>query len=251
MISRSARFILVTAIVFVAYACSPSGTVVEEGDVTPPPAESDVLVITSPEDATTVSERVVVVTGVAPDGADVVREVSLGRDEHTTASGGRWSMSVGLDPGDNLLTFRLGDDATTSTTLLLILDGATATDGSPPEQPGATTAPDETPRPDATTGTVDGELDVQVTKRSASVARNRTASVTIKTTKGASCEITVEYNSGPSTAAGLGAKKASNSGTVTWKWKVGGRTAKGEYPIFITCTKGDREGSATTSFRVR
>ena len=92
---------------------------------------------------------------------------------------------------------------------------------------------------------------MKVTKHTSSVARNQTASVTIKTTKGASCSIDVEYNSGPSTAAGLGTKKANSSGTITWKWKVGGRTARGTYPIYISCEKGDREGTAETSFRVR
>jgi hypothetical protein len=80
---------------------------------------------------------------------------------------------------------------------------------------------------------------------------NDTASVSIKTAKGAKCSIDVEYASGSSTAKGLGTKKANSKGAITWKWKVGGRTTPGEWPISIYCTKGDRSGDASTSFTVR
>jgi hypothetical protein len=74
--------------------------------------------------------------------------------------------------------------------------------------------------------------------------------VTIKTVSGAKCDIDVVYNSGSSTAAGLGSKTASSTGRITWSWKVGTRTATGTYPIYIDCSKGDRDGSLTLHFKV-
>lgn len=125
------------------------------------------------------------------------------------------------------------------------------THATPRETPLGTVAlpdilpPVETPKPTAK------PLAVKVTKRTASVPRNGTASVTIKTTKKARCSITVEYKSGPSTAAGLGTKTADGTGLVTWKWRVGSRTTRGTWPIYISCSLGDREGDAETEFTVR
>jgi len=94
------------------------------------------------------------------------------------------------------------------------------------------------------------DLPVKLTKRTASVARNTRASVTIKTTKGAECGIDVQYKSGSSTAAGLGPKIANSKGAITWKWLVGSNTTKGRVPIVITCTLGDLSGRLDTSFKV-
>ena len=95
-----------------------------------------------------------------------------------------------------------------------------------------------------------GDLGVTVTKRTTAAARNTTASVTIKTTKGAECGIDVQYKSGSSTATGLEAKTANSKGVITWKWLVGRRTTKGRVPISIICTLGDRVGTVDTSFKV-
>ena len=94
-------------------------------------------------------------------------------------------------------------------------------------------------------------LPVKVTKRTKAVDPNDTASVSIKTAKGAKCSIDVQYLSGSATAKGLGNKKADSKGAITWKWKVGGRTTPGKWPIEIWCEKGDRSGDASTSFTVR
>ena len=95
------------------------------------------------------------------------------------------------------------------------------------------------------------DLGVTVTKRTTSAARNTTASVTIKTTKGAECGIDVQYPSGSSTAKGLEPKIADSKGAVTWKWLVGRNTTKGNVPIEIICTLGDRSGTANTGFTVK
>jgi glucodextranase-like protein len=246
--------ILATLVLVMLAGCSPSGAITQEGDATPPPVSADELVITSPEDGATVSDGIVTVTGTAPDGADVVRDARFGRDDHTTATGGQWSMQVELDEGDNLLTFRVGDAATTSATLAITFapGGVGVVESPAAEQtPEAEDTPVPESTPEATADPEPKPLSVKVTKRTSSVPRNATASVTIKTTKGARCTIDVVYNSGSSQAAGLGPKKANSSGSITWKWKVGGNTAKGTYPIYVSCEKGDREGSADTTFRVR
>jgi hypothetical protein len=94
------------------------------------------------------------------------------------------------------------------------------------------------------------DLPVKLTKRTASVARNTRASVTIKTTKGAECGIDVQYKSGSSTAAGLEPKVANAKGAVTWKWIVAQSASKGRAPIVITCTLGDLSGRLDTAVKV-
>ena len=94
------------------------------------------------------------------------------------------------------------------------------------------------------------DLPVKLTKRTASVARNARASVTIKTTKGAECGIDVQYKSGSSTAAGLEPKVANAKGAITWKWIVAQNASKGRAPIVITCTLGDLSGRLDTAVKV-
>lgn len=95
------------------------------------------------------------------------------------------------------------------------------------------------------------DLPVKLTKRTASVARNARASVTIKTTAGAECGIDVQYKSGSPSADGLEPKVANAKGAVTWKWLVARSTSTGRAPIVITCTLGDQSGRLDTSFKVK
>jgi hypothetical protein len=63
-------------------------------------------------------ERVVIVRGLAAPGATVTRDVPMWFDEHVVAdNAGRWSFVVQLAIGDNSMTFRLGDDASSVRTL--------------------------------------------------------------------------------------------------------------------------------------
>ena len=93
-------------------------------------------------------------------------------------------------------------------------------------------------------------LAVKVTKAPGSVAQGGTATVTISTTKGSSCDIDVVYYSGSSDAKGLETKTADSKGVVTWKWMVGRKTTKGKWPVTISCALGDRTGDAETSVTV-
>ncbi len=83
------------------------------------------------------------------------------------------------------------------------------------------------------------------------MSRNATASITIKTLAKARCYIDVEYASGSSTAAGLGAKTAPSTGRITWDWRVGGRTTKGTWPVYISCSVGSRSADTSTSITVQ
>jgi hypothetical protein len=95
------------------------------------------------------------------------------------------------------------------------------------------------------------DLPVKLTKRTASVARNAKASVTIKTTPGAECGIDVQYKSGSPSAVGLEPKVANAKGAITWKWLVARNTSTGRAPIVITCTLGGQSGRLDTSFKVK
>src|SRR4051812_4682138 len=114
---RGGRGAIALIAAVVVLGCT-SGVVTDEGAASMPPVGS--LQIVSPEDGATVTSRSVTVTGSAPDGAEIVRDVSLGLDDRTEATDGRWSMNVELGDGENLLTFRLGDDRTTSSTLRVV-----------------------------------------------------------------------------------------------------------------------------------
>jgi len=92
---------------------------------------------------------------------------------------------------------------------------------------------------------------VKVTAHTKSVSRGGTASVTIKTTPGAECGISVLYSGSPSSAKGLEPKKADKKGTVLWKWTVASDTKKGTWPIDVSCSVGDRTGDAETNFTVK
>jgi hypothetical protein len=140
-----------------------------------------------------------------------------------------------------------------ATALLLTGCSGSYSDDVPDTTPQAfIDAPVETPTPEATAkpAAEPKPLPVKVSKRTSSVRRNKTASVTIKTIKGSRCSIDVEYASGSATAKGLDAKKANSSGVITWKWKVGSNTTRGTWPIEIYCTLGERAGSVSTQFKV-
>ena len=74
------------------------------------------------------------------------------------------------------------------------------------------------------------------------------ASLTVKTAPKANCSIRVVYKTGVSTAAGLGPKQASATGTVSWTWRVGTSTAKGTWPITVSCVG---QGSARTTITIK
>jgi hypothetical protein len=121
----------------------------------------------------------------------------------------------------------------------------------PTKKPTATPKATAKPKAKPTATPTSTKLSVTVTARTASVPRNSTVSVSIKTSPEAGCSIDVEYKSGPSTASGLGDKTASSTGAITWSWRIGSNTTRGTWPIHVTCQLGSRSGSVDTSFTVR
>jgi hypothetical protein len=81
---------------------------------------------------------------------------------------------------------------------------------------------------------------------SSPIGRNKTASVSIKGLPNTEYEISVFYSSSESSASGLENKFSDDNGIVKWEWKIGGKTAPGEYKIVIS---GGNE-SATFYFTV-
>jgi hypothetical protein len=72
------------------------------------------LSILSPTDGQAVAAAEVTVIGTAPPGVSITQDISLGLDQHATTDGtGHWAIKVGLNEGDNKLTFRIGDDRST------------------------------------------------------------------------------------------------------------------------------------------
>lgn len=65
------------------------------------------------------------------------------------------------------------------------------------------------------------------------VGRNESAKLMIKGLPDTEYSISVYYSTTASTASGLEAKISDPSGSVTWEWKVGGKTKPGEHRIVI------------------
>ncbi len=77
--------------------------------------------VLEPADGSTVAARVVVVAGLAPPLAWITRDIPQWPDDHVQADrAGRWTMTIRLQSGLNVLTFRLGDDRETEAHLSLI-----------------------------------------------------------------------------------------------------------------------------------
>lgn len=95
------------------------------------------------------------------------------------------------------------------------------------------------------------QVEIKVISLTSPVSPGNPASMTIKTVANAGCRITVQYLSGPSKAKGLAPKTANSQGQLTWTWLVGSRTTPGTWPIVVTCSKGQIQGSLKTSFMVQ
>lgn len=61
-----------------------------------------------------------VVRGLALPGSTITRDVPLWFDEHALTDGaGNWSFALALNVGENVFTFRVGDDVSTAQTLTI------------------------------------------------------------------------------------------------------------------------------------
>lgn len=75
------------------------------------------------------------------------------------------------------------------------------------------------------------------------VSRNEMATVVFKGEPNSEYSIYVYYQSGASTAEGLEKKMSDASGTVSWSWKIGGKTNPGTYEIMV---RGNSDSYKTT-----
>jgi hypothetical protein len=75
---------------------------------------------------------------------------------------------------------------------------------------------------------------VKIISVTSPVKRNSYATLKAKVPPGATAYIEVDYQSGPSNAAGLEPKTAGSNGIVSWTWKVGGHTTIGTWPVTVT-----------------
>ena len=92
------------------------------------------LTILSPADGQAVVTKEITVIGTAPPGLTITQDISFGFDQHAAVdSTGHWAIKVGLNEGDNKLTFRIGDDGSTRQTIRVIY--------TPPQTPSARLAP--------------------------------------------------------------------------------------------------------------
>lgn len=76
------------------------------------------------------------------------------------------------------------------------------------------------------------------------VSHGSYATLTVSVSRTATCSITVNYLSGPSSAQGLYPKRGRR---ISWSWKVGTRTTPGRWPITVSCGSA---GTLHTSFVV-
>ena len=92
------------------------------------------LTILSPADGQAVVTKEITVIGTAPPGLTITQDLSFGFDQHAAVdSTGHWAIKVGLNEGDNKLTFRIGEDGSTRQTIRVIY--------TPPQTPAARVAP--------------------------------------------------------------------------------------------------------------
>jgi hypothetical protein len=92
----------------------PGGSSAPGASFLAPPPPIVGLSILSPTDGQAVAAPEVTVIGTAPPGVSITQDISLGLDQHATTDGtGHWAIKVGLNEGDNKLTFRIGDDRST------------------------------------------------------------------------------------------------------------------------------------------
>jgi hypothetical protein len=97
---------------------SPGGQPSPGATLAAPAAPIVGLSILSPSDGQVVAAAEVTVIGTAPPGLAITQDISFGLDQHASVDGtGHWAIKVGLNEGDNKLTFRIGDDRSTERTI--------------------------------------------------------------------------------------------------------------------------------------
>lgn len=133
--------------------------------------------------------------------------------------------------------------------LIVVVSGC----GGAAEAPSVAPTPIITPTPEPTPVPTPTPLPLplKLVKATGPVAPSDSATLTVRTIKGSTCSIDVQYDSGSSQAAGLDEQDTGDGTLVTWTWTVGSNTAAGRWPIYVTCVKDDRTGKLLTSILVK
>jgi micrococcal nuclease len=141
-----------TALMFLASIVAGCGSQASSIQPSSASANSDDFAITWPADGAVSETRIISVTGSAPDGARIVRDIPFALDAQVGSIGGRWSMSVDLAEGENELTLRIGDEKATAKTITVTYRPTAKQSPTPSAATDATAmvAPSSTARPAAT-----------------------------------------------------------------------------------------------------
>ncbi len=95
-------------------------------------------------------------------------------------------------------------------------------------------------------GIDDHPMRVELASLTSPVRPGENATITILTTPGAECKLTIQYSS---VSKELEPQTADGDGTVTWTWTVGPFTTPGTWPIVATCS--EHRGTLEASLVVR
>lgn len=115
--------------------------------------------------------------------------------------------------------------------ILYDADGTQQVNGEPEEIPEESKS--ETSASDLQTESTAQNGSIAVQSLTSPIRRGSTAYMEVKAVPGEEYSITVYYASSVSKAADLVPKIADENGLITWKWKVGSRTAPGTYKITV------------------
>lgn len=81
----------------------------------------------------------------------------------------------------------------------------------------------------------DTKVGASVSALTSPVAPGSNTSISIRTTPGSKCVISVTYNDVASTDSGLTPKVADEYGAISWTWTVGKDVPVGKWPVEVTC----------------
>jgi hypothetical protein len=98
----------------------------------------------------------------------------------------------------------------------------------------------------STQGAAAEQLVVTLVKLTSPTTSGSVVTITIRTDTGAECKGSVRYRQFTQT---LASKTTSDDGTVTWSWRLGS-DARGNYPIDMQCTQGDKRGFLSSTLVV-
>lgn len=99
---------------------SPTASPVPSATAAPLPTLAVGFAVLEPTNGSIVSTSDLTIRGTAPAGSTIVRDIPLQPDDHAVAGpDGTWQMAAQLQQGQNTLTLRLGDDRSTTVTLLV------------------------------------------------------------------------------------------------------------------------------------